>query len=573
MKKVLLTTAALLVATGFHCCTRLSAGQSTPNATFEYRDIHLPKHDNGENKKLSLNSLDDDWGIWGHNLSVVLPDNVSKQVFAKVRGGIKADQFCFSSSKLYDYIVDYVKGNYMFKSGMNFAILPNDNSVVCLCTECVRAGNSEGNASPAVSKLIEKLAKKFPEHNFFTSYYSTTSEIPAEKMPVNTGVWVSAMDYPLAAIETPKEKEFINLLKQWSAKTENVYVWDYINNFDDYFTPFPVFTIMQRRFRQYRDAGVQGIFLNGSGSDYSTFSRLKKAVLAQLMINPDQDWEELLRHYAQEYYPVSGNDIANFIVAQERMVAENGKKLPFYAGVDVARKTYLPEREFVDFYNRLVRNRRNAEAQEQKEIDSMLNAMALTMLEVKRLNNDLDSTENLRARLAKLPAQGINYYNEGCWSIDRYLQQYQRMEEDARETAQTNLLKGVALHPRVPLDEDYQDISIVTDGLLGIPSNYHNGNLITSADPAFSLSIPRVPGMSKLKVWMVYNPGFKIGLPEEVYVMVNGLKYKAQVPDKPHTATGHSFLEFNIPPQGDIILSLKKDPEVKTMAIDEIQAF
>ena len=573
MKRIIYSLLGCAALTGMVSCGYLLAKEDGSGAAFEYRDIYLPDYNKESNDALNLNTIDLDWGLWGHNLGSILPDYASKQVFARVNGVIKSDQFCFTSDKLYDYIVDYIKNRHMFDGSVKFAILPNDNEIVCMCVECRKQGNTKDNATPAVMYMIERLAEKFPKHQFFTSYYSTTKQLPDRKMPGNTGVLISAIDYPLSTVETKQEKDFIALIEQWKTKTDKVYVWDYILNYDDYFTPFPVFGIMQRRLKKYKDAGVTGVFLNGSGADYSTFPRLNKMVLAQLLQDPDQDWEELLRRYANEYYPTAGRDIAEFMIAQERMVSEHGKKLPMYDGVEMARKTYLPEREFVEFYNKLVKDKKESSGEERKYLETMTEAMALTMLELKRLNHDLENTQPLKDRLSRLIDKGTFIYNEGCWSIAKYLDNYTKMEQEAHATAESNLLKGVELHPRTPLDEDYQDITIVTDGQLGIPSNYHNGNLITSADPAFSVSVPRVPGMRKLKVWMVYNPGFKIGLPEEVYLTVDGVKLGSKVPEKPNMGAGHSWLEFDVPSGGDIILSLKKDPEIKTMAIDEIQAF
>lgn len=573
MKRILLTLTALPLLLAANSCGRMFADNEEHSGTFKFRDVYLPEYNKNDNARLDLDCVDEQWGIWGHNLGIVLPDDPSIQVFAKVNGGTSNEQFCFSSNKLYGYIVDYIRNNYMFSDSMKFAILPNDNEVVCLCTECVRHGNSPGNAAPAVYYLIERLAKKYPEHEFFTSYYSTTKELPEGVLPPNAGVLVSAIEYPLTAVENNKEMAFMTLLNQWSEKTDNVYVWDYLNNFDDYFTPSPIFSIMQHRLRMYRDAGVNGVFLNGSGNDYSTFSMLKKAVLAQLLQNPDLDWEELLKKYAEEYYPRAHRNISGFMIHQEKMLENNGKALPQYEGVEGVRSLYLPDDEFVAFYNRLLLHKKNATGREKEELETRTDAMALTMLELKRINGDIQDTEKLKKRLRRLvDKKGVMFYNEGAWSISQYLDDYEFMEQNARETEGKNLLKGVRLRPLTALDEDYDDISIVTDGLLGIPSNYHNGLLISSADPALSISIPRQPGMKKLKVWMVYNPGFKIGLPEEVYIMSDGIKGKHYEPQR--MSNGHSFLEFDVPPgSGDVIVTLIKNPDVKTMAIDEIEAF
>lgn len=572
MKIIYLSVLSIvLAAIGYSCASY--AGSSDVNAAFEYRDIYLPDYNLQDSKKLNLDHIDEEWGIWGHNLANAIPEDASEQIYAEINGRPDEDQFCFSNGKLFDYITDFIRNKYLLSDSIRFAILPNDNSIVCLCGDCVRLGNKPGNASPAVHHLINKLAKKFPEHIFFTSHYSTTKEPPAEKMLPNTGVIVSAMDYPITAGDSPKELKFLNLLEQWKEKTDRIYIWDYVMNFDDYFTPYPVFTPMQRRFKMYRDAGVTGVFLNGSGNDYSTFAKLRKTVLADLLVNPDQEWEPLLRKYASELYPTAGKDIADFMVAQENMITRNGSTLPLYEGIDKAVKIYLPEKEFVEFYNKLVTHKRNATGWEKDQLELMTDAMAYTMLELKRLNNDIDNTDKLKERLARLPAREVEAYNEGYLSIEGYLADYNFMEQQAAASRGTNLLKGVKLHPLTPLDEDYQDITIITDGQLGIPSNYHDGNLISSANPEFRIAVPRMPGMKKLKVWMVDNPGFKIGLPEAVYVTVGGMKLPEQVPQKTSANSGHAYLEFDVGQDGDIILSLRKNPEIKTMAIDEIEAF
>lgn len=573
MKHIIFALMTLLQLALFYSCSNANAQKETPGAAFEYRDVYLPDYNKEANDKLGLNTIDEDWGLWGHNLGDILPETVSREIYSEVKGEINDDQFCFSSEKLFGYIKEYIDNKYLFEDNKRFAILPNDNAIVCLCEECKRAGNTPGDASPAVFNMIEKLAKKYPDHQFFTSYYSTTKGLPTRDMPSNVGVLVSAMDYPLSAVETSQEKNFLNLLEQWKGKTDKIYIWDYIQNFDDYFTPVPIFTIMQRRLKNYRNLGVDGVFLNGSAPDYSTFSKLHKAVLAKMLVDPDLDWQELLRTYAKEFYPVAGDDIADFIIAQEEMIASNGKKIPLYEGVEKAIDIYLPAEKFVDFYNKIVEHKRVAGEEERAELENMTDAMAFTFLELKRINHMLTGTEKLKERLGRLKSQGIEAYNEGCWSIDKYLSGYNFMEQNAAAVEGSNLLKGVKLNPLTPLDEDYPDITILTDGQLGIPSNYHNGNLISSADPVLKIAVPRVSGMKKLKVWMVYNPGFKITLPSEVFLTVGGLKQPAKIPVKPDGNSGHTYLEFDIPASGDIVLNLTKDPEGKTMALDEIEAF
>ena len=70
------------------------SGQQPDSFPFEYREIYLPETARGDDEQLYLNSVDRDWGIWGHNLSAVLPENPSPSVYARVGNGVNRDQFC-----------------------------------------------------------------------------------------------------------------------------------------------------------------------------------------------------------------------------------------------------------------------------------------------------------------------------------------------------------------------------------------------------------------------------------------------------------------------------------------------
>ena len=131
--------------------------QPTESSPFEYREVHLPKLKSGEYVPLKLNNLDNDWGIWGHNLSAVLPEKHSSDVYAKGVHGVDRDQFCFTSDALFKYIQKYIRANYRGSKTIRFAILPNDNNVVCQCEKCIECGNTKSDASGAVYYMLDRL--------------------------------------------------------------------------------------------------------------------------------------------------------------------------------------------------------------------------------------------------------------------------------------------------------------------------------------------------------------------------------------------------------------------------------
>ena len=542
-------------------------------AGFGYKEVFLPQGMGKQAKEMGLNSIDIDWGIWGHNMANVLPENVSPSVYAKINESTIKSQFCFSSNRLYDYITEYISDNYSSLEPTRFAIIPNDNDVVCMCIKCVTAGNTEEDASPAVINMIKRLSERFPYHTFYTSDYRTSSSLPKESLPGNSGVIISAMTYPMSYNPGMPEEKFMDRIDAWNTKTDNILIWDYINNFDDYFTPYPNLGIMQARLKNYQKHNVNAVFLNGSGSDASSFSNLKTIVLGELLKNPDTDWRTLLKKKAVELYPVTGETIADFMLAQEDYVKENGFSLPMYEGVAVARKTYLPEERFIEFFDKLMALRDRTKDEERRYIDKLLPKLALTRLELNRIDKVKEGSETYLSLMEKLKEQNVEAYNESGWLVENYIKDYRNMLEHAEEMEGKNKLKGEQLKALTPLDPDYSDISILTDGFLGMPSNYHNGHLITTPEKMTEISIPVKPGASKLRVWLSYIPGYKIFLPSSVFITGDGLEKTIVNPAYPKDYMGHYPVDFNLPGniKGPITLTLVKDPEKRSMAIEEIE--
>ena len=543
------------------------------DSPFEYREVYLPELPFDEGHDLYLNSVNRDWGIWGHNLAVVLPKNASQSVYAKAGNSVNRDQFCFSSDALFNYIKSYIDDNFGNEKTIRFAILPNDNSIVCLCDRCVECGNKEGDASGAVYYLLERLTDKYPNHIFFSSYYRTTSHLPDHKLPDNSGVLISAMSYPLNPAHTEQEDEFGALLNEWGKFTKRVYVWDYLNNFDDYFTPFPIFDVVQRRLRLYNKHGVKGVFFNGSGTDFSTFYRLKTHVIAAMLSDPDVEWRPLLRELSSELYPVAGESISKFIIRQEDMVRAKKKNLPMYEGVPKALQTYLPAEQFMELQAELLTLSPLVKDPERTEVQKMYRAMMLTNLELARINGDTLGCERLLEGLGRLVAQGIVTYSESGGSINSYISEYRYMLKHAKEVGDKNLLKGVELEPLTALDEEYNDISILTDGLMGLPSNYHCGNMISSASPALRIAIPYVKGMKRLRVSMTKNAIYHIAFPLSVSLSCDGRELGKVVPKPMPNNLQRSVVEFIIPSdcKEGFVLTVVRNQEDRTMALDEIE--
>ena len=122
---------------------------------FEYRGIYTPSNSDPELMPvMASHNVDYDWALWGHNLRRVFGDGrVPDEARALVDDERTGEQFCFSSNALFEAVSRFVKDHRSSSETSRFVIMPNDNGLVCQCPACVKAGNTPGSATPAVSRL------------------------------------------------------------------------------------------------------------------------------------------------------------------------------------------------------------------------------------------------------------------------------------------------------------------------------------------------------------------------------------------------------------------------------------
>lgn len=475
------------------------------DAVFKYRSIYSPSNKNTDLMPImGCGNIDYDWGLWGHNLGKVvgsLPDNA----YAFDGKSRNHDQYCFSSQALYDGIVKFILNDYgdgTKKGGTRFVIMPNDNDIVCQCPICKKTGNTITSATPAVSTLIEKLARRFPAHEFFTSSYASVIEPPSHKMPANVGVIISAIDLPFSSrFSTTKEAQaFSNLLNGWKDVVTSVYVWDYMRNFDDYLSPYPMLTIVQDRLKWYRKNGISGIIFNGSGEDYASFDDMQTFVLAALMINPETDIKTLVNNYYAKFYPKTGSLIAKYYLQLEQRAATSQHGIPIYGGIADEMATYLDPDSFNVFFTDLDKASKKITGDERQRVSKLLTGLNFTALEMMRTPKVKYDNEKVALYLENLQeAKGLKdmaHYREAFGDLDTYRSYY-------------------AAHR--PFKAPYVGIHCInaptmTDGYIGSAYDYHTNWTVTKTqDAVYKLSIDKSKGTLSIgcldaERWHIYAP-------------------------------------------------------------------
>lgn len=507
---------------------------------FDYQSIYSPSGLNPDyTGVMGLNNFDDSWGIWGHNLRKVLGDNVDK-VYATIHGKTDDSQLCFSSEEMYRQIESYIVDNIGEKGSSRFVIAPDDTPYACTCASCTAMGNTEKNATPAVTELLLRLSQRFPKHSFFTISYLSTKQVTDKQLPSNAGIIVSAIGFPLRRIDgkNAQEKKFMQQLNQWKKVTKNIYIWDYINNFDDYLTPFPILKIAQQRLRFFKQNGVSGIFFNGSGYSYSSFDEMRTFVLSALLINPELPVEELVRDYFNQEYPLSKKWLYDYYINLENSV-QSGKKLGIYAGIAELEQSFLNPEKFIKFYDEMGDYVSDAKGKERKKLHELQTALSYTRLEMgrnhsydpygyaQRNGKQIQPTPQARKWLTQLKEHhaftGMEYYNESADEIDYYIKEWEQyiLASDIKK----NLFLGIMPSSTPPTDKD--GLKRLTDSTHGLPGNYHCG-WTTLPKEEYEISLP-VKGINKtgnIYISFLNLPRHHFYPPRQIEISKDGAIYK-----------------------------------------------
>ena len=507
---------------------------------FDYQSIYSPSGLNPDyTGVMGLNNFDDSWGIWGHNLRKVLGDNVDK-VYATIHGKTDDSQLCFSSEEMYRQIESYIVDNIGEKGSSRFVIAPDDTPYACTCASCTAMGNTEKNATPAVTELLLRLSQRFPKHSFFTISYLSTKQVTDKLLPSNAGIIVSAIDFPLCRIDgkNAQEKKFMQQLNQWKKVTKNIYIWDYINNFDDYLTPFPILKIAQQRLRFFKQNGASGIFFNGSGYSYSSFDEMRTFVLSALLINPELPVEELVREYFNQEYPTSKKWLYDYYIELENS-AQSGNKLGIYAGIAELEQSFLHPEKFTKFYDEMGDYVSDAKGKERKKLHELQTALSYTRLEMgrnhsydpygyaKQDGNQIQPTPQARKWISQLKEHhaftGMEYYNESTDEIDYYIKEWEQyiLASDIKK----NLFLGIMPSSTPPTDKD--GLKRLTDSTHGLPGNYHCGwTPLPQEECEISLPVKGINKAGNIYISFLNLPRHRFYPPRQIEISKDRAVYK-----------------------------------------------
>ncbi|TYP87827.1 uncharacterized protein DUF4838 [Sphingobacterium allocomposti] len=560
-----------------------------------YREPHLlPNTDEDYSGLLFTHSVDRDWGLWGHNLAKVFVNGTPERSLALVDGKRTSEQYCFSSEETFKAVRSFVTDNYGSgeRGAAWFMIAPDDNDLVCTCSSCRTQGNTPKSATGAVVTLVNRLAKQFPAHRFVTTAYRTTKAPSTVALADNAGVFISTIDFPKTADvdrSDPAVKEFAGVVSRWRQKTGHVYLWDYISNFDDYLTPYPVLLRVQKQLEYFRSLGIDGMFLNGSGYDYTTFDDVKTYVLSALLIDPSLSVNELVRKYHARFYPVTGALLTAYLLDMEEQCHLQEVDAGIYSSFRAGMLTYFNHKKFLAFYDGLMRLLPKLEGGERKRIDRLLTALSYTRLQIAYhrgggkdgLLEDPDQRRLARhnnealARLRSFGSfSGLERYKEEEGWLATYLQEWETLREKPlfANSIRKTMVRGLSSGDVLP--EGY----LLSDCVGGFPSDFNQGWLLAAENIQVTCTTEDLRSAPvQLEIRFLINARHRMLPPDRVEIIVNGrsvLSYsEADFERIGNLAVLQKKLGSPLAPTMEIRIYKNKELDKSVIACDEIRLY
>lgn len=559
-----------------------------------YRDPHLlPNMDEDYSGLLATNTIDRDWGLWGHNLKQVLDGNNLDDVQAIVNGKPIKDQYCFSSSHIFDAFSHFIVEEYGTgeRESKKFMIAPNDNDQVCTCATCMKLGNTTTSATAAVVHLLNRLGEKFPEHDFFTTAYRTTAAAPKVMMRANTGVFLSTIELPKNNRLDLKRKEvqqFIGMLEAWKQKCQQRFLWDYISNFDDYLSPFPMLYRVKAQLPFFIDHGVTGIFMNGSGYDYSPFDDVKTYVLAGLMMYPEVAVPDLVKRFYKRFYPNTGALLATYYLELESASSKEEKDIAIYTPFRTAVADYLDTSKFLALYRGIKEKYNTAQGEEKEKISMMMTAWSYTYLQVCyeegfsgnhfvpngaygfSFDMKLDEALVKIGQYKDFPA--LNSYKETGGALSTYVQEWQGLKKSILKIGYPLSLRVTSIATGALMQES----KLLSDRMPGFASDFNQGWFL--AGESITVAVDKFGAEAaekEIRMRFLLNEDHRMLPPESVSIFKNNVLIASFTKDKYFYQNNIAGLLYPIAMDSDDKLQIRieknKDINNSVIACDEIQ--
>lgn len=421
-------------------------------------------------------------GYWVHTFDKLLPSSVYGNkhpeyysYFNGKRHPGKASQWCLTNPDVLEIVSQRIDS--IFKANPDKKIIcvsQNDgNYTNCTCDNCRKLDEEEGGPSGSLIHFINKLAVRFPDKEFATLAYLYTMNPPKHVKPLpNVYIMLCDIDCDreVSLTENASGRQFVKALEGWSRIAENLFIWDYGINFDNYLSPFPNFHILQDNIRLFYKNHAKMHFSQIAGSRGGDFAELRAYLVSKLMWNPEMNVDSLTNHFLKGYYGEAAPYLYRYIQLMEGALIGSGQRLWIYDS-PVSHKNGMLKPALMRRYEELFDEAEKAVGNDSlywKRVQRARLPLQYSALEIARTENEKDVDDiNRRLTLFEQRVQEFNVptLNERSNSPVDYCKLYRKRY---MPSSQKSIALNASVHFLSQPSGKYKSMdSALTDGLFG----------------------------------------------------------------------------------------------------------
>ena len=271
-------------------------------------------------------------GPFCHTFSSLVPTSLFEtepELFALgVKNGERTtDQLCLTNPKTLEITKATVREWLAETPDAKFvSVTQNDNDNYCVCDECARIDAEEGSHAGTMIRFVNAIADDIREDYpdvlvdtfaYMDGYTRQAPKItsPRDNVVVRLCSIECKFSAPMDCGYSEDNEAFIQDLKDWSAISDNLFVWDYTTDYGSFLAPFGNFGAIQRNLQIFAENNVIGVFeegVSGRSAD-GEFAALRCYMLSRLMWDPYQDVDKLMYEFCEAYYGAGYQYIIDFI--------------------------------------------------------------------------------------------------------------------------------------------------------------------------------------------------------------------------------------------------------------------
>ena len=303
----------------------------------------------------------DNWGLFVHTSRLLVPPERyfkdHPEYFSKVASGrIPDGQLCWTNPDVFRIVVEELRKRMKESPDKQFwSVSQNDTYSPCECDSCRRINDEEGSPSGSLLEFVNRVADEFPDKTISTLAYQYSRSAPRHIRPrKNVNIMLCSIECnrsrPLA-VDT-ESASFVKDVRDWTALTSNIFLWDYVVQFRNLISPFPNLRVLKPNIRFFTDNGITSVFEQGIGTMAGEFAELRIYLIAKLLWDPETDVDSVMDDFLGGYYGKAAPFIRAYIDAMHDALNAAGEDLWIYGYPQPSKKGHLSP-ENMDRYVRL----------------------------------------------------------------------------------------------------------------------------------------------------------------------------------------------------------------------------